>query len=52
MLYLSDDGGLSVACGRGGLALLEVQPEGGRKMDADAFVRGYRPVEGEACGKK
>jgi len=52
MLYLSDDGGLSVGCGQGRLTLLEVQPEGGRTMGIDAFVRGYRPVEGEACGKR
>jgi methionyl-tRNA formyltransferase len=34
--------GCSVACSGGSLELLEVQPEGGRAMEASAWVRGLR----------
>jgi len=34
------DDGLVVACGEGALRLTRVQPEGGRVMDAAAFLRG------------
>lgn len=33
--------GIRVACGIGGLILREVQPEGGRRMPAGAFVAGH-----------
>lgn len=36
----------SVACGRGALALLEVQPEGRRRMPAADFLRGLRGAPG------
>lgn len=40
-----------VACGEGGtLELLEVQPEGKKRMSAADFVRGYRPHAGEKLG--
>ena len=32
-----------VRCGSGDLALLEIQPPGGKRMDASAFLRG-RPL--------
>jgi methionyl-tRNA formyltransferase len=42
---------LLVACGEEtGLELMEVQPEGKRKMLAGDFIRGYRPENGEALG--
>lgn len=42
---------LFVICGdRGVLELLEVQPEGKRKMPAADFIRGYRPKSGEKLG--
>ena len=41
-------GGLVVACGRDALALEEVQPEGGRRMGAEAFLRGARLAPGAA----
>jgi methionyl-tRNA formyltransferase len=37
-------GRLVVACGRGALELLTLQPEGGRRMDAAAFLAGH-PLE-------
>src|SRR5436305_14366601 len=35
------DGRLLFGCGDGALELLEVQPAGGRAMDADAYLRGH-----------
>ncbi len=34
------DAGLTVACGEGGLQLVELQRAGGRRLDAAAFLRG------------
>jgi methionyl-tRNA formyltransferase len=45
---LSTEAGLFVGCGEGALELLEVQPEGKKRMPAGDFVRGYRPLEGES----
>ena len=42
---------LFVQTGKGILSLLEVQPEGKKRMSADAYLRGYRPEEGEVLGK-
>jgi methionyl-tRNA formyltransferase len=42
--------GEEVACGEGWLALVEVQPEGGRPMAAADWVRGARPSPGERLG--
>lgn len=39
-----------VACGRGALRLLELQPENRARMDARAFINGYRPQVGERMG--
>lgn len=39
-----------VATGRGALALLEVQPAGGRRMDAAAWARGRDVAAGERLG--
>jgi methionyl-tRNA formyltransferase len=42
---------LFVGCGAGtGLELLEVQPEGKKRMPARDFVHGYRPSTGERLG--
>jgi methionyl-tRNA formyltransferase len=42
---------LFVGCGEGtALALLEVQPEGKKRMPAGDFVHGYRPQSGEMLG--
>jgi methionyl-tRNA formyltransferase len=45
-----DGNRLFVACKHSFLELLEVQPEGKRKMSAGDFVRGYRPKPGERVG--
>jgi methionyl-tRNA formyltransferase len=38
---LDSEGRLLLGCGEGALELLEVQPPGGRAMDAGAYLRGY-----------
>lgn len=42
--------GFVVGTGAGGLLVLEVQPEGGRRMTADEYSRGYRVQVGERLG--
>ncbi|MGZ3478922.1 MAG: methionyl-tRNA formyltransferase [Myxococcaceae bacterium] len=44
---LAAHGVLDVACGTGALRLLEVQPEGKRRMSAAEFLSGHRLSEGE-----
>jgi methionyl-tRNA formyltransferase len=41
---------LFAACGESSLELLEVQPEGKRRMPARDFINGYRPQPGERLG--
>ena len=38
-----DSGGVTVACGEGGLALIELQRAGGRRMAVAEFLRGRAP---------
>jgi methionyl-tRNA formyltransferase len=47
---LVEDDRLFVGCGGGGLALLDVQPEGKKHMAVRDFVHGYRPQAGEKLG--
>src|SRR5215471_12417205 len=43
---------LLVGCGQGtSLELLELQPEGKKRMSARDFIHGYRPQEGETLGR-
>src|SRR2546425_897288 len=42
--------GLAVAAGRGAVELVEVGPEGRRRMSGAEFVHGYRPKVGETLG--
>ena len=42
--------GLEVACGEGSITLLEVQPEGGRRMSAGQFLAGHRLAAGAQLG--
>jgi methionyl-tRNA formyltransferase len=47
-----DCGQLLVGCGQGTvLELLEVQPEGKKRMAAKDFANGYRPAAGEKLGQ-
>jgi methionyl-tRNA formyltransferase len=41
---------LVIAAGRGSVELIEVQPEGKRRMTAAEFARGYRPKQDEVLG--
>lgn len=41
---------LTVACGKGSLAVTELQPRGKRVMSGEDFVRGYRIEEGNRLG--
>lgn len=41
---------LRVGCGEGWLELLEVQPEGKKRMTAQEFINGRRPKSGERLG--
>jgi len=41
---------LLVACGEGGLEVLELQPEAKRRMTAQEFLNGWRPESGEMLG--
>jgi methionyl-tRNA formyltransferase len=48
---LVENGRLFVGCSnRGAIELLEVQPEGKKRMSAGDFVHGYRPQTGEELG--
>jgi methionyl-tRNA formyltransferase len=46
----ADERGLLVAAGVGSVRLLEVAPEGRRRMTGAAFARGSRPLPGERLG--
>jgi methionyl-tRNA formyltransferase len=41
---------LFAGCGRGALELIELQPEGKKRMAARDFIHGYRPRTGEKIG--
>ena len=41
-----DKTGIHVACGEDALVLREVQLEGKKRMETDAFLRGYQVTEG------
>ncbi|MFP5225196.1 MAG: methionyl-tRNA formyltransferase [Actinomycetota bacterium] len=43
--------GTVVSAGEGAVELLEVQPEGKRRMTGEEFVRGYRPGTGTILGE-
>ena len=42
----AQEGGIFVACGEGTLVLTEVQLEGKKRMETDAFLRGYQVTAG------
>lgn len=43
----ADKGGIQVACGQKVLVLHEVQLEGKKRMEVDAFLRGYQLKPGD-----
>lgn len=43
---------LFVACNNSALELLELQPEGKRRISAADFIRGHRPLKGERFGAR
>ena len=45
-----DKNGFSVQTGEGVLRILEVQLEGKKRMDTEAFLRGYRVEAGSRLG--
>lgn len=48
---ITDADNFVVACGDGnGVAFTEVQPEGGKRMDIAAYLRGKRPEKGTVLG--
>ncbi|MCK9477884.1 MAG: methionyl-tRNA formyltransferase [Firmicutes bacterium] len=44
---LSAEGGLTVSCGDGAVVITELQLEGKKRMDAQAFLRGFKAEKGE-----
>ncbi len=42
---------LRAACGDGWLEILELQPEGKKRMTAQEFINGWRPASGEILGE-
>lgn len=48
---IADENSFTVACGDGnGVALTEIQPEGGKRMETSAFLRGKKLVKGALLG--
>ena len=50
-VMVRDGNGLVVACGDGGLWLTMVQPEGGKMMTAEEFLRGNSALSGQILGE-
>ena len=48
---LSGKDSFAVRCGEGVLKVLEVQPEGKKRMASDAYLRGYPLTDGEVLGR-
>ncbi|MGN1340624.1 MAG: methionyl-tRNA formyltransferase [Oscillospiraceae bacterium] len=45
-----DPDSFTVACGEGAVRFTEVQPEGGKRMDVQAYLRGKKPEKGTKLG--
>lgn len=45
-VFLTDKEGIHAACGKGSLILTEVQLEGKKQMETEAFLRGYHIEDG------
>ena len=42
-----DERGLEIACGRGSISVMALQPESKKEMTAREFINGYKPLKGE-----
>ena len=47
MICRADADGVVIAAGKGYLSVLEIQPEGGKRMSTDAFLRGHSLAIGQ-----
>ena len=46
-----DNDAFAVMCGDGAVEFTEIQPEGGKRMDIQAYLRGKKPEKGTILGK-
>ncbi len=47
---IADPDSFTVACGEGAVQFTEVQPEGGKRMEVQAYLRGKKPAKGTVLG--
>ena len=47
---IADPDSFTVVCGEGAVQFTEIQPEGGRRMDVQAYLRGKKPAKGTILG--
>ncbi len=47
---ISDPDSFTVVCGEGAVRLTEIQPEGGKRMDVQSYLRGKKLVKGMKLG--
>ena len=47
---IADPDSFTVVCGEGAVQFTEIQPEGGKRMDVQAYLRGKKPAKGTILG--
>lgn len=47
---IADPETFTVVCGEGAVQFTEIQPEGGKRMDVQAYLRGKKPAKGTVLG--
>lgn len=47
---IADPDSFTVVCGEGAVQFTEVQPEGGKRMEVQAYLRGKKPAKGTVLG--
>lgn len=47
---IADPDSFTVICGEGAVEFTEIQPEGGKRMDVQAYLRGKKPAKGTILG--
>lgn len=47
---ITDPETFTVVCGEGAVQFTEIQPEGGKRMDVQAYLRGKKPAKGTVLG--